>query len=305
MKIEQLQHLIKIIEKGSMNEAAKELYIARSSLSSSMKSLENEFGGRQILERHSKGVYLTPFGSNVYAQAKEIVNRIDFLQNISETDKGNKLRIGSMYCSMANDALAQLLASHYKENLDVILEETSCINVINLVGDGFYEIGIVTLFEGTEHIFKSNMEDKDIEWHEMTKRQLGAMVGPKNPLYDEYRNEITLDELKVYPHLENYATPTELPWEQVYGSTGEYRNEYLVSDLGIALRLVEETDAVLIDSYDNEIYRNLYKHCDFKFIPLVDYPECKTGWIKKRDFELSHMASEFIKIFTQLTDKAI
>ena len=42
MRIEQLQQLIKVTELGSLNEAAKELYISRSSLSSSIKQLEEE-----------------------------------------------------------------------------------------------------------------------------------------------------------------------------------------------------------------------------------------------------------------------
>ena len=37
MKIEQLEQLIKTVECGSMNEAAQALYVARSSLSTSMK----------------------------------------------------------------------------------------------------------------------------------------------------------------------------------------------------------------------------------------------------------------------------
>ena len=41
MKIEQLQQLIQVAESGSLNVAAKKLYISRSSLSSSMKQLED------------------------------------------------------------------------------------------------------------------------------------------------------------------------------------------------------------------------------------------------------------------------
>ena len=41
MKIEQLQQLLAVVEEGSMNEAAQKLYVARSSLSTSMKNLES------------------------------------------------------------------------------------------------------------------------------------------------------------------------------------------------------------------------------------------------------------------------
>ena len=61
MKIEQLEQLIKIVECGSMNTAAEEMYLARSSLSTSMKRLEEELG-EPVFIRHSNGVNLTPFG---------------------------------------------------------------------------------------------------------------------------------------------------------------------------------------------------------------------------------------------------
>ena len=58
MKIEQLQQLLQIVAEGSMNEAAQKLYVARSSLSTSMKNLEAELGA-PIFERTTRGVTLT------------------------------------------------------------------------------------------------------------------------------------------------------------------------------------------------------------------------------------------------------
>ena len=65
MKMEHLQQLLTIVEEGSMNRAAQKLYLARSSLSSSMKNLEDELGA-PIFERGSRGVRLTKFGADVY-----------------------------------------------------------------------------------------------------------------------------------------------------------------------------------------------------------------------------------------------
>ena len=79
MKIEQLQQLLQIVAEGSMNEAAQKLYVARSSLSTSMKNLEAELGA-PIFERTTRGVTLTAFGRDVYQQAQEICQRFSFLQ---------------------------------------------------------------------------------------------------------------------------------------------------------------------------------------------------------------------------------
>ena len=122
MKIEQLQQLLKIVEEGSINEAAKELYIARSSLSTSMKNLERELGA-QIFSRNSKGVCLTDFGADVYSQAKDICTKIDFIQSVPYEEDRMNLSISSMYCSLANDAFVELYQRHFRDNFTGSIEE--------------------------------------------------------------------------------------------------------------------------------------------------------------------------------------
>lgn len=305
MKIEQLRQLLLIVEKGSMNEAAKDLYIARSSLSASMKNLEKELG-EPILSRHSTGVILTPFGSNVYHMAKEICDRIDYLMSVSNEGGPTKLHIASMYCSMANAAIAEFLSMHYRddEHYDVSIEEVSLSSVMQAVSEGLCEIGIITLFSENELVTLRKLEDDHIEFHEVAQRALGAIVGPKNPLYAEAPESVDIKDLWQYPHLENYATPTDHSWEHRFSPSGGYRSNYLVSDLALALRIVSDTDAVMVDAYDKDIYLDLYAKNDYKFIPIRDYPKCRTGWIKMKNVSLSPTAELFLEIFTALAKLA-
>ena len=298
MKIEQLNQLIQIVESGSMNTAAKEMYVARSSLSTSMKGLEEELGG-QIFNRHSNGVSLTPFGATVYHHARDICSRVQFLRGVSSADTGNHLHIASMYCTIANDAFADFLRLHMHEHLDASIEEVSAHNVIDLVREGISEIGILTLFSDTESVTFRKLDSENLEYHEIARRQLGAIVGPNNALYQSELSETDLQELVNFPHLENYATPTDHAWEHRIIPEDGYRGRYVVSDLGLALRLVSETDAVMIDARDNEIYRRLYANNNYRFIPIRDYPRCKTGWIKRKALPLSAPAQEYIELLTE------
>ena len=209
MKIEQLEQLIKIVECGSMNTAAREMYIARSSLSTSMKHLEAELGG-EIFSRHSNGVSLTPFGSTVYNHACEICSRVHFLHSISSEDCNLQLHVANMYCTMANDAFAAFLRQHTGERLDASIEEVSAQQVIEKVREGVSEVGVLTLFSDTESVTLRTLAGEGLEFCEIAQRRLGVIIGPKNPLYRQSdREDITLQELSSYPHLENYATPTD------------------------------------------------------------------------------------------------
>ena len=298
MKTEQLEQLIKIVESGSMNTAAREMYIARSSLSTSMKHLEEELGS-PIFSRHSSGVSLTPFGATVYNHACEICSRVFFLRNVSSVDSNLRLHIASMYCTMANDAFADFLGRHAAAHLDASIEEVASHAVIQQVRGGISEIGVLTLFSDTESVTLRKLDSENLEYHEIAQRQLGAMIGPNNPLYHTVRVDIELQELSPYPHLENYATPTDHAWEHRILPEQGYQGRYVVSDLGLALRLVSETCAIMIDARDDDIYRGLYAQCDYRFIPIRDYPKCKTGWIKHKALALSPLAEEYISILTE------
>lgn len=298
MKIEQLEQLIKIVECGSMNTAAEEMYLARSSLSTSMKRLEEELG-EPVFIRHSNGVNLTPFGSMVYNHAREICSRIQFLRGIITKSSDRWLHVASMYCSMANGAFAEFLRIHRDEAIDASIEEVSLQTVLDLVGEGICEIGIITLFSDTEEVTLRKLEQKNLVYHEIAKRQLGAMVGPNNPLFHCESDSIELQELAKYPHLENYATPTDHAWEHRMIPEG-YPGRYVVSDLGLALRLISETGAVMIDSKDDEIYKSFYAKNNYRFIPIRDYPKCKTGWIQHKALQLSPLAQEYVDLLTKM-----
>ena len=44
MTLQQLQYVIAIVEHGSISETAKQLYVAQPTLSSAVRTLEEEFG---------------------------------------------------------------------------------------------------------------------------------------------------------------------------------------------------------------------------------------------------------------------
>lgn len=296
MKIEQLQQLLKIVEEGSINEAAKELYIARSSLSTSMKNLERELGA-QIFSRNSKGVCLTDFGADVYSQAKDICTKIDFIQSVPYEEDRINLSISSMYCSLANDAFVELYQRHFRDNFTGSIEECTLNEVIRQVNSGLSEIGMVTLFSDSESVALKKIADNHLEFHKLIDRKLHAIIGPKNPLYAEERSSVGLDDLKDFPYIVNYASPSDYSWERTLDGRKRKRAEIHVSDLGCALRLINATEAIMIDTYDKDTYAQFYAPNGCKFIPLADSPlACKLGWVKSENKTISKAAEEFIAI---------
>ncbi len=73
MKLDQLQHLVAIVEHGSLRSAARRMNIAQPALTRSIRSLEKELGGSLFL-RETTGMVLTETGRRFHVRASNIVN---------------------------------------------------------------------------------------------------------------------------------------------------------------------------------------------------------------------------------------
>ena len=72
MKLTHFRDLIAVVQTGSLRAASRHLGIAQPVITRSIRELENELG-QALLERHSKGVSLTPVG-------ERFVRRIEGVQ---------------------------------------------------------------------------------------------------------------------------------------------------------------------------------------------------------------------------------
>lgn len=74
MTLTQLKYVITIADTGSMNEAAKLLFISQPSLSLALKELENEIG-TELFKRSNRGVVLTPEGQEFLGYARQVTEQ--------------------------------------------------------------------------------------------------------------------------------------------------------------------------------------------------------------------------------------
>jgi DNA-binding transcriptional LysR family regulator len=79
MTLQQLKYMIKVVECGSITEAAKQLFISQPSLSSAVKEIETELG-IEIFYRTSKGISLSTDGSEFLSYARQIVEQTELME---------------------------------------------------------------------------------------------------------------------------------------------------------------------------------------------------------------------------------
>ena len=89
MRIQQLHYIVKIVETGSMNEAAKQLFITQPSLSNAVRDLEHEMG-IEIFIRNPKGITLTKDGVEFLSYARQILEQTALLEERYKSKNTNR-----------------------------------------------------------------------------------------------------------------------------------------------------------------------------------------------------------------------
>lgn len=80
MTLQQLHQVITIADNGSMNEAAKKLFISQPSLSATVKELEQEIGF-SLFVRSNRGIIITPEGEEFLGYARQVTEQYHLLEN--------------------------------------------------------------------------------------------------------------------------------------------------------------------------------------------------------------------------------
>jgi LysR family hydrogen peroxide-inducible transcriptional activator len=76
MELQQLRYLVAVADLGSFTGAARHCHVSQPTLSHQVKKLEDEVG-EPLLQRRTRGAFLTPLGQRVYRHAQEILHGVE------------------------------------------------------------------------------------------------------------------------------------------------------------------------------------------------------------------------------------
>lgn len=89
MKLQQLEALVKVVEHGSIREAARQLHLSQAAVTKSMRMLEEE-AGVPLLLRRSRGVDLTEAGRRLVARARVVTRQVALAhEDLRQTGDGD------------------------------------------------------------------------------------------------------------------------------------------------------------------------------------------------------------------------
>ncbi|HHL0799023.1 TPA: LysR family transcriptional regulator [Streptococcus agalactiae] len=200
MRIQQLQYVIKIVETGSMNEAAKQLYITQPSLSNAVRNLETEMG-IQIFIRNPKGITLTKDGMEFLSYARQILEQTALLEERYKGDNTSRelFSVSSQHYAFVVNAFVALFYGTDMTQYELFLRETRTWEIIDDVKNFRSEIGVLFLNSYNRDVLTKLFDDNSLIATTLFTTTPHIFVSKSNPLAN--RKKLSMKDLEDYPYL--------------------------------------------------------------------------------------------------------
>jgi DNA-binding transcriptional LysR family regulator len=295
MTIQQCKYILEIARIGSFSEAAKQLFIAQSSLSAAVKSLERELN-IPIFERSSNGVYLTDEGAEFVRYAKEIVAADELVaKRYSAPKEAEKLFIATQHYDFIADVFGNFVKHTSSDRYRYAIKEIETHNVIREVETAYSDIGIIAIKDGDADIMKRYLNKRNISFTPLLEASPHVFFRRQHPLAEKER--LSIGDLKEFPYVSyeqgdlNSSFFTE---ELTDASTMEKRSE--ISDRATLMNLLLITDAYTVGT---GIMPSALNKGDIVSIPLESGAHYIIGYLLNDSRKVSPMTKRFIAYLEQ------
>lgn len=291
MTIQQCKYILKVAEYGSLNEAAKQLFVAQSSLSVSIKSLEQELNIK-IFERAGGGVYLTEAGTEFVQYARQIVEQNDFIINrYAENKPCGHLYVSTQHYDFVADIFGKLLNEIKEECYRFFLREMKTYDVIYETETAYCDIGIIAIKDKERSIMERYINQRGLTFAPLINAMPHVYVRKEHPIANY--TVITNGLLYKYPYVsyeQGEHNSTFFTEEITYISSDKHVE---ISDRATLMNILLATDSYTVGT---GIMPSLLNEGRIVSIPYESEDFYTIGYILRADRNLSELTKRFIEL---------
>ena len=200
MTLQQLKYVIEVADKGSINEAAKSLFISQPSLSNAIKELEAEIK-ITIFARTNKGICISNEGAEFLGYARQVVQQAELLEEkyLNGTPSKQRFSVSTQHYTFAANAFVDLIREFGADEYEFTLRETKTYDIIDDVKNLRSELGIIYLSEFNSHIICKLLKESNLKFSELLVANPHVFISKNNPLAT--RKSARLEDLEDFPCL--------------------------------------------------------------------------------------------------------
>ena len=301
MTLQQLKYALTIADCGSMNEAAKQLFISQPSLSETMKELETEIG-LDIFLRSNRGIVITPEGEEFLGYARQVTEQFGLLQaKYIDKKVKEKFSVSTQHYTFAVKAFVETVKQIGMEQYEFAVHETTTISVIENVKNFKSEIGVLYENDFNEKVLNKMFKENGLEFVELFSCDTFVYLWSGHPLAKQ--DVITMEELDEYPCLSfDQGKNNSLYLAEEMKSTYEYKRLIKANDRATLLNLMIGLNAYTLCS--GIICEDLNGN-DYKAVPLKETEKMRIGYIKRKGAKVSHIGELYIEELKKYKEKVM
>ena len=291
MTLQQLKYALTIADCGSMNEAAKQLFISQPSLSETMKELETEIG-LDIFLRSNRGIVITPEGEEFLGYARQVTEQFGLLQSkyIDKKVK-EKFSVSTQHYTFAVKAFVETVKQIGMEQYEFAVHETTTISVIENVKNFKSEIGVLYENDFNEKVLNKMFKENGLEFVELFSCDTFVYLWSGHPLAKQ--DVITMEELDEYPCLSfDQGKNNSLYLAEEMKSTYEYKQLIKANDRATLLNLMVGLNGYTLCS---GILCDNLNGSDYWAVKLKSDEVMTIGYLKRKGIALSPLGQKYLE----------
>ena len=296
MRIQQLEYLEGIVEAGSINEAAKRLFLTQPSLSNAVKELENEMG-IQIFQRSSGGISLTAEGREFMTYSKQILDQVNLMNERYKNGQQRKqsFSVSAQHYAFVVHAFVELIKSVNANEYQFTLRETETQNIFNDLAQFKSELGILNTNGFNQKIMQRLFKENNLVFTPLFVAKPHIFVSRYNPLTS--KSSVNLSDLEDYPYLSyEQGEVNSFYFSEEILSTLSHKKSIKVSDRATIFNLMVGLNGYTISS---GIISSKLNDDKIVAIPLNVDDDITMGWLKHRQVELSPLAERYLTMLKE------
>jgi DNA-binding transcriptional LysR family regulator len=296
LTLQQLKYVIEVVNRGSINEAAKRLFISQPSLSNAIKDLEEDMQ-IEIFERSNKGISLSKEGVEFLRYARQVVEQAELLESryLNAKPSPQHFSVSTQHYAFAVNAFVSLVREYGQDEYELSLRETKTYEIIEDVKSLRSEIGILYLNEFNGKVINKMLKAANLQFNSLLIAKPHIFISIKNPLAKQ--TIVTIDQLQQYPYLSfDQGEYNSFHFSEEILSTMSHKKSIRVNDRATLFNLLIglngytiSTGVLSADLNGNEIIP----------VPLDCEETINVGWISYRNASLSKLGAAYIQSLKQ------
>ncbi|MEJ8302795.1 LysR family transcriptional regulator [Saccharibacillus sacchari] len=297
MTLQQLRYAIEVAGCGSINEAAKRLFISQPSLSNAIKDLEQELG-ITIFDRTNRGITLSADGVEFMAHARQIVEQAELLEGRYKNKRRTAVHfsVSTQHYAFASEAFAALMEGSDEEEYAFSLRETQTSDIIEDVRTLRSDLGILYLCDRNARVMNKMFSDGSLKFTPLFNTQPHIFVGASHPL--ARRGMVTVEDLQPYPYVTfDQGENSSLHFAEEMLNLPEAARSIKINDRATLTSLLASTHSYTVGS---GILPAELEGSVLKSVPVETGELFTIGWIAHKDRRPSRVAASYVELLNDL-----